>query len=146
MLPIPGFLKFCSSRNLTSRRNNGERNGPPEGYSAIKCDFEDLRRCTNSRCLTRRIRSQQKLLLLDVVWQCPNYSVLFSCSISFAESVVTCLRNKAYVYLISPFVVKCIKNRQCQETDQKTPHFHTHVSLTSIVNLVSCIVATESCV
>ncbi len=26
MLHIPGFRKFCSSRNLTSGRNNGERN------------------------------------------------------------------------------------------------------------------------
>ncbi len=34
-----------------------------------------------------------------LAWQCPDYSLLFPCSISFAESFVTCLRNKAYVYL-----------------------------------------------
>ncbi len=52
MLHIPGLLNLCSSRNLTSGRNNGERNGQPEGYSARQCDFEDLQRCANSRWLT----------------------------------------------------------------------------------------------
>ncbi len=48
----------------------------------------------------RRMRAQQKLKL-DVAWQCPDYSLLFPCSISFAESFVICLRNKAYVYLLT---------------------------------------------
>ncbi len=48
-----------------------------------------------------QMRAQQKLKLLDVAWQCPDYSLLFPCSISFAESFVTCLRNKAYVYLLT---------------------------------------------
>ncbi len=46
----------------------------------------------------RRTREQQKLKLLDVAWQCPDYSLLFSCSISFTESFATCLRNKVHVY------------------------------------------------
>ncbi len=51
MLHIGEFLKFCSS-HLTSGRNNGEINGPLEGYSARQCVFEDLQRCANSRWLT----------------------------------------------------------------------------------------------
>ncbi len=46
----------------------------------------------------RRMWAQQKLKLLDVAWQCPDYSLLFPCNISFAKSFITCLRNKAYVY------------------------------------------------
>ncbi len=46
-----------------------------------------------------RMRAQQKFKLLDVAWQCPDYSLSFPCSISFAERFVTCLRNKAYVFL-----------------------------------------------
>ncbi len=47
-----------------------------------------------------RIRSQQKLYFLHVAWLCPDYSTLFPCSNSFAESFVTCLRNKAHVFHI----------------------------------------------
>ncbi len=36
----------------------------------------------------RRKRAQQKFKLLHVVWQCPDYSLVFPCSISFAESFV----------------------------------------------------------
>ncbi len=46
-----------------------------------------------------RMRAQQKCKLLNVAWQCPDYSLSFPCSISFAESFVACLRNKAYIYL-----------------------------------------------
>ncbi len=49
----------------------------------------------------RRMRAQHKLKLLDVAWQYPDCSLLFPCSISFAESFVTCLRNKAHVYLLN---------------------------------------------
>ncbi len=52
MLHIPGFPKFCSSRNLTSGRNSGERKGQLEGYSSRQCAFDDLQRCANSRWLT----------------------------------------------------------------------------------------------
>ncbi len=48
-----------------------------------------------------RMRAQQKWKLLDVAWQCPDYSLLFPCSISFAEIFVTCLRTKAHVYLLT---------------------------------------------
>ncbi len=48
-----------------------------------------------------RMRAQQKFKPLDVAWQCPDYSLLFPCRISFAESFVACLRNKAYVYLLT---------------------------------------------
>ncbi len=30
-----------------------------------------------------RMRAQQKLKILDVAWQCPDYSLLFPCSISY---------------------------------------------------------------
>ncbi len=53
------------------------------------------------RMADRQIRSQQKLQLLDVAWKLPVYSLLFPCSISFAESFVTCLRNKVHVFLLS---------------------------------------------
>ncbi len=46
----------------------------------------------------RRIRSQLKLLLLDVAWQCSHYSLLGPCGNSLAESFITCLRNKAHAY------------------------------------------------
>ncbi len=45
----------------------------------------------------RLMRAEQKSDLLDVAWQCPDYSLLFPCSISFVESSVTCLRNKAHL-------------------------------------------------
>ncbi len=48
----------------------------------------------------QEMRAQQEVKLLDVAWQCPDYTLLFPCSISFAESFVTCLRNKAHVYLL----------------------------------------------
>ncbi len=51
MLHIPGLLKFCSSRNLTSGRN-GEGNGQLEGNFARQCDFEDAQRCANPSWLT----------------------------------------------------------------------------------------------
>ncbi len=35
MICIPAFMKFCSSRNLTSGRNNDGRNGKLEGLPAI---------------------------------------------------------------------------------------------------------------
>ncbi len=56
----------------------------------------------------RRIRSQQKLKLLDVAWECSDYSLLFPCSISFAESFVTCLRNKAHVYYVYLLTVNTV--------------------------------------
>ncbi len=43
MLHIPGFLKFCSPRNLTSRGNRQR-----EGFSAMQRVFENLQRCANS--------------------------------------------------------------------------------------------------
>ncbi len=49
----------------------------------------------------RRMRAQQKFNLLDVASQCTDYSLLFPCSISFAESFATRLRNKAHVYLLT---------------------------------------------
>ncbi len=49
----------------------------------------------------RRMWAQKKLKLLHAAWQWSDYSLLFPCSISFAESFVTCLRNKAYVYLLT---------------------------------------------
>ncbi len=52
MLHIPGFLKFCFSRNVTVGRSKGERNGQLEGYSARQCVFEDHQRCANSKWLT----------------------------------------------------------------------------------------------
>ncbi len=52
MLHIPGFLKFCSSRTLTSGRNSSERNGQLDGYLVRQCCFEVLLRCTTSRWLT----------------------------------------------------------------------------------------------
>ncbi len=52
MQHISGFLKSCSSLNLTSGRHNGERNGQLAGYSVRQCVFEDPRRCANSRWLT----------------------------------------------------------------------------------------------
>ncbi len=61
-------------------------------------------RCPTVRQLKvadRRMGPQQKLRRLDVAWQCSDYSLLFPCSISFAESFVTCLRNKAHVYLLT---------------------------------------------
>ncbi len=63
-------------------------------------------RCPTVRQLKvadRRMGSQQKLRLIDVAWQCSDYSLLFPCSISFAESFVTCLRNRAHVYLLTYF-------------------------------------------
>ncbi len=45
---MPGFLNFCSSRNLTSGRHKGEGNGRLEGYSPRQYDFEDLQRCATS--------------------------------------------------------------------------------------------------
>ncbi len=87
-----GVSEVLFFTNLTSGRNNGERNGLLEGYSARQCAFEDLQPCTNFKIADRRIRSQQKLLLLHVAWQCSN---------PFAESIVTCLRNKAHVYLLT---------------------------------------------
>ncbi len=51
MLHRPGFLKFSSSRSLTSARNNGVRNGQREGFPANNMFFED-KWCTNSRRLT----------------------------------------------------------------------------------------------
>ncbi len=104
---ITGLLKFCSSRNLTSGRNKGERTGHLEGYSSRQCAFEDLQRCATSRWLTDGC--EQKLKLLDVAWQCPDYSLLFPCSSSFAESFVTCLRNKAHVYF---YFTYASRNRQ----------------------------------
>ncbi len=99
MLHIPGYPKFYSSRNLTSGKNNGERNGQLEGYSSRQCACEDLQRCANFKVAARRMWAQQKLKLIDEAWQWSNYYLLFPCSISVAESFVTCLRNKAYVYL-----------------------------------------------
>ncbi len=52
MIHIPGLLKFCSSRNLTSGKNYGERTGHLEGYSSRQCAIEDTQRCANSRWLT----------------------------------------------------------------------------------------------
>ncbi len=52
MLHIPGFPKFCFSRNLTVGRKDGERNGQLESCSARECAFEDLQRCANSKWLT----------------------------------------------------------------------------------------------
>ncbi len=52
MLHISGFLKYCPSRNLTSGRNNGERNWQLKGYSSRQFAFEDHQRFTNSRWLT----------------------------------------------------------------------------------------------
>ncbi len=49
----------------------------------------------------RRMRAKHKLTLLDVAWQCPDQSMLFPCSISFAEGFVTCLRNKAHAYVLT---------------------------------------------
>ncbi len=46
----------------------------------------------------RRMWAEQKSKLLDKAWQWSNHSLLFPCSISFAENFLTCLRNKAYVY------------------------------------------------
>ncbi len=50
----------------------------------------------------RRMWTQQKLKILDVAWQCPDYSLLFPCSISFAESfgikhMLTLLYNCAVI-------------------------------------------------
>ncbi len=59
----------------------------------------------------RRMRAQQKLKLLDVAWQCPDYSLLFHCNNSFAESSVTCLRNKAYVYFKNSFEKNALANK-----------------------------------
>ncbi len=61
MLHDPGFLKFCSSRNLTSGKDNGERNGQLEGYSGRQRTFEDLQRVANFKMPDRRIQSQQQL-------------------------------------------------------------------------------------
>ncbi len=83
MLHIPGFLKLCSSRNPSSGRANGERNGQLEGRSARQCAFEDLQRCANSR--------------LNVAWQCSHYSLLFPCG--------NRLRNKPHAYLLCPIVI-----------------------------------------
>ncbi len=105
MLHIPGFLKFCSSRNLTSGRNNSERNG--------QLLLETMRfwwspTVRQSKLAARRMWAQKKLKLLHVAWQWSYYSLLFPCSSSYAESFVICLRNKAYVYftlLVLLFVV-----------------------------------------
>ncbi len=45
-------LKHYSSRDLTSGRSNGERNGRLEGYTARQCNFEDPQRRGNSKWLT----------------------------------------------------------------------------------------------
>ncbi len=98
MLHIPGFPKFYSSRNLTSGRNNDERNGQLEGYSSRQCAFEDLQRCANFKMAARRMWAQ-KLKLLDEAWQWSYYYLLFPCSISFAESL--CLLYFYLLYLLS---------------------------------------------
>ncbi len=61
----------------------------------------------------RRMWSQKKSKLLHLAWQWSNYSLLFPCSISYAESFVICLRNKAYVYLLTIYnrAALCEKKR-----------------------------------
>ncbi len=54
MLHIPGFLKLCYSRNLTSGRNNCERNVQLEGNSTTQRVFQELQRWANLRWLTKR--------------------------------------------------------------------------------------------
>ncbi len=100
MVYIPGFLKFSSSRNLTSGRNNCERNEQLEGYSARQCDFEDLQWCADSRWLTNG--SDHNRNYNFSMWPDNDLPILlFPCSNLFTESFVTCLRNKAHVYTFS---------------------------------------------
>ncbi len=97
MMHIPGFLKFCFSRNLTVGRNDGERNGQLEGYSTRQCVFEDLQRCANSKWLTNG--SDHNRNNNSSLW--PDCTLLFPCSNSYAKSFVICLRNKSMFTLLT---------------------------------------------
>ncbi len=88
VLHTPWFLKFCSSQNRTSVRNNLKATSRDSVFwrSPTVCPF---------KMADRRIRSQ----LLDVAWQYCDCSLVFPCSNFYTESLVICLWNKARVYL-----------------------------------------------
>ncbi len=94
MLHIPGFPKFCSSRNLTAVKEMDKWKATPRDNVLLMISNGAP---IQDGCPTEK---KKKLKLLHAAWQWSYYSLLFPCSISFAESFVTCLRNKAYVYLL----------------------------------------------
>ncbi len=100
MLHIPGFLKFYSSRHLTSEKNNGKRNSELEGFSARQCTFDDFQRYANSRWLTEGTDHNRNNNFS--MW--PAHSLLVHCRNSIAQSIVVCLWNKAHVYKLTIWV------------------------------------------
>ncbi len=98
MLHIPGFSKFCSSRNLTAVKEM-------DNWKATPRDNALLMICNGAPIPDGCPTDASTKELLHATWQWSNYSLLFPCSISFAESLVPCLRNKAYVYLLTYIIV-----------------------------------------
>ncbi len=100
MLHIPEFLNFCSSRNLTSGRNNGRRNGQWEGYSTGQYVFwrpPTVRQFKMAPITTEIITPRYGLTMF---WLFSVISLQYFLRWEFRNIF---LRNKACVYLLLNF-------------------------------------------